>query len=64
MTITNGVMRELRKKSTSPIEGPRQAQIERFKKLKKKLDEAGYVYGDKYELPLMERLGRPYCKMK
>ncbi len=37
-------------------------QREAFQKLKKQLNDAGLRYGDKYETPLMHRLGRCYSK--
>lgn len=33
-------------------------QLERYKKFKKAMNDAGVEYGDKYEIPLMTRLGQ------
>jgi hypothetical protein len=59
MNIEDKVMRELEKKTTAETyQMSKQAeQREDFRKLKEMLNQAGYSYGDKYQIPLSHRLG-------
>jgi len=61
MNIEEDLRKELEKKSDalSPMNSE---QFAAFQKLKEKLDQAGYLYGDKYQTPLMHRLGRALSK--
>ncbi len=58
MAIADELMTEMKKYSTYSSDF--KAQHEDFKKLKKELLNAGYIYGDKFEVPLMIRMG---CKI-
>jgi len=52
--IVDSVTSELSKRSNLPAEF--NDQIARFREFKRRLDDAGIVYGDKYEIPLMSRI--------
>jgi hypothetical protein len=53
-TIADSVSAEVNKQRGANSEFNQ--QLQRFKDFKKTLDEAGVVYGDKYEIPLMSRI--------
>ncbi|MDR2188973.1 MAG: hypothetical protein LBE62_13185 [Azonexus sp.] len=57
MNIEKELKRELKRKSDEMSANKKSEQIEAFQKLKEKIDQAGYLYGDKYQTPLMHRLG-------
>jgi hypothetical protein len=55
MSITEELIAEIKKYPEQSEQF--KAQHEQFKQLKEKIDNSGYVYGDKFEIPLMIRMG-------
>jgi len=55
MAVTEKVEEVLKKTAEKPADF--RQQLEKYKKFKDKMEKAGIKLGDKYEIPLMQRIG-------
>ncbi|HAH09978.1 MAG TPA: hypothetical protein DCL54_13060 [Alphaproteobacteria bacterium] len=57
MSLVEQVKSETLKEALAVKPAEFQEQLKKFRALKDRLDGAGLVYGDKFEIPLMARIG-------